>query len=93
MSYRVRPPEEGLRLPRFPAAPADGTQWKTSTEFCRITRRLSDARVRDAIWADARAEDERHTEAVDVSTKAIDDDEIRQRYDDNDEGGTRGGRE
>lgn len=80
-------------MKRHPASPTAGDQWKTSAEFCLITRRLSDARLRDAIWADARAEDERHTEAVDVSTKAIDEADSQARYDDNDEGGTRGGRE
>jgi len=80
-------------LPRYPAAPTDGTQWKTAAEFCLITRRLSDARLRDAIWADAVAEHELRSEAVDVSTRAMDEAESQARYDDYDEGGTRNGRE
>ena len=63
-----------------------------------VSGRLSDARSRDQVWADARAEDEDRDSLVEdrltpSQAKVIDDDEARFRYDDNDEGGTRGGRE
>jgi len=80
-------------LPRYPAAPTDGTQWRHEWRICLITRRLSDARLRDAIWADAVAEHELRSEAVDVSTRAMDEADSQARYDDNDEGGSRNGRE